>query len=688
MPSKSTDIDITRLAWLLRADLRNGKSAAAAITEEFKVWLMTGGMLEYSVWKEQRNSSIDSLLKPLDGWPRYRCFGLSPLLHYLIKQRKDLRAIFDIHSAAGLWHAIAWLFTHGLREYDLLGSVDAEMLAELNRSPPCLQLPASPSEDRPAITWLMFFVWRCDENLQRQFDLRSLKGQTDYLLWFLFHGVPELQLAPLLASRWYAWLRQPVALTQNDPAVPRAILLMWKRRDDLQLAFDLRSPAGWAGLAHWAQEAVAQEPGLHWILANPADDIQHSSDIHALPQRPWGVNLIGFAFGELGIGEDVRMAAAACEAAGIPFTVINIHPGDHLRQADKTLSAHVGGRPRQDEAPYAINVFCLTGFHTAQVFLERGLPLFAGRYNIGWWPWELPVWPRDWHIALDIVDEIWAATTFTHQMYANAQQHRSLQSRAPAKLEYPQQTQSTLTSHIGAQPLTLMPLPVCVARVKPISRRRLGLPLRRFLFLYVFDFNSYLARKNPFAAVRAFRKAFAPGDDSVGLVFKTMNSNPRNPIWRRFLRECARDARIQILDKTLDRGEVLGLIKSCDAYLSLHRSEGFGRTLAEAMLFGKPVVGTNFSGNVDFLNPDVGFPVQWKRRAVLAEEYPYVTNADKAWWAEPDLADAAQQMRAARMAASDRQFSAKVKAFAEKQFSPARIGNLIKQRLQEISDRQ
>jgi glycosyltransferase involved in cell wall biosynthesis len=167
-------------------------------------------------------------------------------------------------------------------------------------------------------------------------------------------------------------------------------------------------------------------------------------------------------------------------------------------------------------------------------------------------------------------------------------------------------------------------------------------------------------------------------------VLKTMNSNPDNPVWQKFLKECNRDKRIIILDRTLARGEVLGLIACCDAYVSLHRSEGFGRTLAEAMQFGKPVVGTDFSGNTDFLTAETGFPVKWKKRVVQEEEYPFVTKADQAWWADPLVNDAARQMKAARKAAADASFGQRVKAFAAEQFSPARVGAAMQARLAEI----
>jgi hypothetical protein len=294
----------------------------------------------------------------------------------------------------------------------------------------------------------------------------------------------------------------------------------------------------------------------------------------------FGVNLIGFAFGELGLGEDLRMAAQACDAAGVPFKVLNIDPGKHLRQADRLLASHCTDDVA--ELPYAINLFCLTAADTQRVYAERGAALFDGRHNIGWWPWELPVWPQRWRGAFTLVDEVWAATRFTQTMFGQATD----------------------------RPVTLMPLPVSVARLQPVSRPSLGLPSGCFLFLFVFDFNSYLARKNPLAVIAAFQRAFPVGDGSVGLVLKTMNGRADNDAWQQFVAVCAADPRITLLDRTLDREVVLGLVDACDAYVSLHRAEGFGRTLAEAMLLGKPVVGTDFSGNTDFLTQDTGYPVK------------------------------------------------------------------------------
>ena len=228
-----------------------------------------------------------------------------------------------------------------------------------------------------------------------------------------------------------------------------------------------------------------------------------------------------------------------------------------------------------------------------------------------------------------------------------------------------------------------MPLPVSVDRMHKTSRRALGLPAKKFLFLFIFDFNSYLARKNPMAVIQAFQAAFPIADRSVGLVLKTMNSRPQNAAWLEFVQSCAADPRIVLLDHTLDREVVLGLVNTCDAYVSLHRSEGFGRTLAAAMLLGKPVVGTDFSGNTDFLNKKTGFPVKWSKQWVEVGAYPFIETDDGAYWAEPDTLHAAQQMRAAK-AAAGADYAIQLIKKVEPMFSTKVIGARMHAYLQRI----
>jgi len=224
---------------------------------------------------------------------------------------------------------------------------------------------------------------------------------------------------------------------------------------------------------------------------------------------------------------------------------------------------------------------------------------------------------------------------------------------------------------------------VSVDRLTPTPRARFGLPEDRFLFLYVFDWNSYPARKNPLAAIDAFRRAFPTGREPVGLVLKTMNARPEDPRWQLLLAAAAADRRVAVLAETLDRGEALGLFAACDAYVSPHRAEGFGRTLAEAMLLGLPVIATAHSGNADFLTPDTGFPVAYRLVPVGHGDYPF---GEGLLWAEPDLESLARNMRLA----ADQPALARRRAQAGRDLIAARhdpriVGKAYLGRLQEIA---
>ncbi|MDH4393594.1 MAG: glycosyltransferase [Aquabacterium sp.] len=556
---------------------------------------------------------------------------------------------------------LLWWMLAGRREYP---ATDVT-LSEAQRRWLFEPLAGCPATGGLGMNRLLRALFANRPDLPRAFDLASPVGYWDALGWFYTAGLFELGLADCVDSLTLAALAGP-AFTQAPAAQQPSwlMVLLWRRHAKLQAVFDLQLPTGRAGLLAWFTQRGAVQFGLQALVPPPAPPVVPVQTVasgaapaagHAQAVPALGVNLIGFAYGELGIGEDLRMAVQACQAAGVPFKVLNINPGQHLRQADRWLARHC----TDDIAalPHATNIFCLTGFDTLRVYAEKGTALFDGRHNIGWWPWELPVWPQRWAAAFSVVDEVWAATRFTRAMFAQ----------------------------VTDKPVTLMPLPVCVGRLKPTSRRTLGLPAKRFLFLFVFDFNSYLARKNPQAVIAAFGRAFPASDSGVGLVLKTMNSRPDDPAWTAFQAACAADPRITLIDRTLDRPQVLGLVQACDAYISLHRAEGFGRTLAEAMLLGKPVVATNFSGNTDFLDRNSGYPVRWARVPVAAGDYPFVTSDDGAWWAEPDLADAARQMRAARGAAGS-EWALQLPAQVAERFSPAVIGQRMRALLQARCD--
>jgi glycosyltransferase involved in cell wall biosynthesis len=598
----------------------------AALTEQEAAWLRepTGSI------------TVPGLAAPL---PVPRAMQL------VLQYRPDVRKKYAANNAA----LAAWFYTAGLNEHLLLPLVDAQWVRLLDApAGPTGSLPQGERRKRgldsagrqpaavPAATVLMALAWHLLEADQRAaLPLNEPAARLRFMSMFFGAVGRSAALQALLARRWHAWVQQEVE--GHSPGIAR-----WQQ-------LGLTRPA-------WLGQPPAANAALHTSTAPVS-----------WRERPFGVNLYGFAFGELGIGEDVRMAVQACEAAGIPHRVVNVDPGAQLRQADRLLADHVGRAT--DAAPYAFNVFCMPGFDmVGRVVMREGDEVLRGHYNIGWWPWELPVWPRRWKPAFELVDEVWAATRFTQEMYAAATQ----------------------------QQVTWMPLPASVDRVDPVSREALGLPAMAFLYLFVFDLNSWLTRKNPWAVIEAFQKAFpralAAGRGSRSrksgvqpmLVLKTMNGREGHPVWEDFKARCAQDDRVVLLDRTLDRGQVLGLISACDVYVSLHRAEGFGRTLAEAMLLGKPVVATDFSGNTDFLKPEVGFPVRWARREIQPGDYLFIEPDDGAWWAQPDVDHAAQQLLAARQAAQDPTFLARLREHAGSAFCPNLIGTRMRERLEEI----
>jgi len=205
-----------------------------------------------------------------------------------------------------------------------------------------------------------------------------------------------------------------------------------------------------------------------------------------------------------------------------------------------------------------------------------------------------------------------------------------------------------------------------------MGRARFGLPDNRFLFVFSFDVLSSFPRKNPTACIASFKRAFPRGDEPVGLVVKVMRAPNDNPIWRAMLAEAARDKRIRVISETLSRGGVLDLYRACDCFVSLHRAEGFGRGIAEAMMLGKPVIVTGYSGSLDFATPATAALVDYRRTALAAGDYPFGAGQN---WAEPDVDHAAWWMRALATRPDLRQRLARLGQISVTEaYSPAAVG--------------
>lgn len=328
-----------------------------------------------------------------------------------------------------------------------------------------------------------------------------------------------------------------------------------------------------------------------------------------------GALLLGHPFGVLGMGEHIRLSASAFSAAEVPFSIRNIYGEYGLHLAEIHQDFPFRDKIAKDGC-YRANVFHINADEMVNAQIHLGKDVFTDRYNIGYWAWELSRFPHAWRSALQLVDEVWAPSRFIEQTIADA----------------------------TSSPVIRMPLAVEFPEPNGITRESFGLPDDRFLFLFFFDFTSYVQRKNPEGAIRAFLQAFPDVDDArVSIVIKMNGMDLRPQEYQAFIQSIdCEDRRIILMDKVLTDRETKSLVKLCDCFLSLHRSEGFGRGLAEAMYLGKPVIATGYSGNLDFTNAHNSCLVDYRLIPVRDHEYPFAKGQK---WADPDIEHAVWFMK-------------------------------------------
>lgn len=325
-----------------------------------------------------------------------------------------------------------------------------------------------------------------------------------------------------------------------------------------------------------------------------------------------GVNLAGYFGATLGLGEAARQVAAALEAGGALVAPVGL---------THATSPATGGAPASGEAPHDVTLVCTTPEGMLAARDELGPGSFAGRRTIGLWWWEIQGLPGRWMRSFDGVDEIWAGSRFV----------------------------ADVLGAVAPVPVVRMALPVAQPVVASMGRTALGLPEAGFLFGFVFDPASGFARKNPLALIDAFARAF-PGEGDEHLVIKTLEGSRHEAEHAELARAALAHPRVHVLDRHLPAEEKNALIAALDCYVSLHRSEGFGLTLAEAMLLGVPVVATDFGGSRDFVTPFNAWPVDWRAETIGSGHDPYPADGV---WAAPDVEHAAAVLRAVRAEAEE-----------------------------------
>lgn len=353
-----------------------------------------------------------------------------------------------------------------------------------------------------------------------------------------------------------------------------------------------------------------------------------------------GVNIAGYFDSTLGVGEVARQLRDALDAADVPFESFVL---------PERRSSGPAASPPPPTPPFPTTIVCANaeGIEGARSWL--GPEFFAGHVIAVWW-WELELFPDRWRRSFDGLDEIWAFSHFVGD---------AIQARSPV-------------------PVVTFPLPLATRASAPSSRAELGLP-EGFVFLFVFDFASGFVRKNPIGVIEAFSRAFQHGS-GASLLIKHVGGD-EFPLELEALTTAARaHPDVHLVDGRWPAEQQAALVAGCDCYVSLHRSEGFGLTLAEAVLADKPVISTGYSGPLDFLDAESSYLVGHRMVTIGPGNEPYPAEAR---WAEPDVGHAARLMQAVRSdPAESAARAARARAGFESAHSPATAGRAMGQRVE------
>ena len=420
------------------------------------------------------------------------------------------------------------------------------------------------------------------------------------------------------------------------PGISRVLARVYRDRPDLQIAYPDLSGDGRAGLLRWVEEYGRREMSmLAWKMTNTNDTpgagvgdsavtspaaiaaptsatavdppVARDAAVAPLSQSPFGVNVVGYFRSEVGTGEAARQVVGALDAEHIPVMPI------HGQFIPVSRQGHAYTTGTSADAVFPVNLICMNADMLPEFANQAGEEFFGGRYSIGLWFWEIAQFPDRWRSSFSLLEEVWAPTPHI----------------------------AAALGPVATVPVTTIRIPIRVPQPEPRSRPEMGVPEDKFMFLFSFDYLSVVKRKNPLAVVDAFSRAFAPGE-GAGLLVKCINHERDQEAHAELCAAAAGHPDIQIMDRYLSPGDNSCLTALADCYVSLHRAEGFGLGMAEAMALGKPVIATGYSGNLDFMTASNSRLVDYRLVSIGPGADPYPSDAQ---WAEPDPEHASRLMR-------------------------------------------
>ncbi|MGC8461699.1 MAG: glycosyltransferase [Candidatus Dormibacteria bacterium] len=406
------------------------------------------------------------------------------------------------------------------------------------------------------------------------------------------------------------YLNEPAEDSWSDEPPSRYYIAHYKDRTDLQVAFPHALGTDAPAFRKWIHDYGQYEFPVPKLLMPDRIVTPKNYDWAPPSKLKPGIAVGGYFNAEFGVAEAGRSMLSAVEASGLRHTAV-------LFERTKSRKEHPYGE-KELLTDCDTNIIAVNADQLSLFANHVGTDFFKGRYNIGFWFWEIEDFPGDWNpIATTFLQEIWTASNFVAE---------AIRKTVPL-------------------PVKVFPMPVAKPVVDPeITRSRFGIPEEAFVFMFMFDYFSVFERKNPIGTIQAYCDAFAESDGCC-LVIKTVNGESHR-VERELLRYHARSRKdMIILEDYLSPVEKSSLLNLADCYVSLHRSEGFGLTIAEAMLLEKPVIVTNYSGNVDFTTEENSYLVPYERVPIPMGCRPY---PETSFWADPDLETACQHMQQVR----------------------------------------
>lgn len=364
-------------------------------------------------------------------------------------------------------------------------------------------------------------------------------------------------------------------------------------------------------------------------------------------QYEHGLNLIGCIRAEIGLGQSCRLLASEIDHTELPYSIKDFLLDGELRAEDHSWDHKI-----QEALPYNINLLHIEPMDLIMAYMKMEPEVWDYRYNIAFWLWELEEFPESWKKSLDLVDEIWTPSEFA----------------------------SSCIRRVTDKPVLTIPYCVTAPTEEQYNREYFDLPEDKFLFLVMYDTNSTMARKNPMGAIQAFQRAFSPEDRRVGLVLK-MN-NPRQEDLEELKASFGAYQNVYYITEIMDKVVVNSLIRAVDVFVSLHRAEGFGLVMAEAMLNGTPCIATNWSSNTEFMNEEVACMVDYEFTILEQTSPPYEKGAR---WADANIETAASYMQ--KLVGEPEYYqmlSVKGKQYIEEKLGMEQAVTAIRNRVEEI----